>query len=50
MDALSYIIDGQAFDIDMLRRFIHKLLKEANKVVNNKVGWIENPFQLTIVF
>lgn len=44
------MIDSQPFDIDLLRGFVHKLLKEAKKIMNNKVRWIENLFQLTILF
>jgi hypothetical protein len=31
-------MEGQAIDINMFRRMVHKLLKEANTIMDNEVG------------
>jgi hypothetical protein len=31
-------MEGQAVDINMFRRMVHKLLKEANTIMDNEVG------------
>jgi hypothetical protein len=37
-------MEGQVIDIDMFRRMVHKLLKEANIGMDNEVGQNKNPF------
>lgn len=46
MGPLAYTMECQVIDIDMFRRMVQKLLKEANIVMDNKVGQNKNPFWL----
>jgi hypothetical protein len=44
MGPLACTMEGKVIVIEVFRRMVHKLLKEANIVMDNEVGQNKNPF------